>query len=336
MNEEELNAFAALAQANKASEETQTETVTTETVKAEAVTADAVKAEAQETEKVETKTVETENKSVFDVISSLKKGEDPEVKSVELPEEIKARLVLADKYEQFSKTEIAQLLETDLTPLELLNSIQVIDYSKMTPEQLITENAKLIAGDRFTEDMAEEAIEVYNNLPTKLDKIEFEKRLVEKLGQNKTEIKNELVKKIQDYQASKKTQEVPQVDYTQVAKAELGQLTNTLTELTTKHGLSTEIAESLKSLYSIEMAAAFIDKKTNQFDELAFIKHNYKAVAYDSDMAALKANLAQQILEAEERGAKKMAEKLGNPEAFASSGGDVEKTAEQKFKELAL
>ena len=332
MNEEELNAFAALAQANKASEETQTETVTAETV-----TSDAVKAEAQETvEKVETKTVETENKSVFDVISSLKKGEDSEVKSVELPEEIKARLVLADKYEQFSKTEIAQLLETDLTPLELLNSIQVIDYSKMTPEQLITENAKLIAGDRFTEDMAEEAIEVYNNLPTKLDKIEFEKRLVEKLGQNKTEIKNELVKKIQDYQASKKTQEVPQVDYTQVAKAELGQLTNTLTELTTKHGLSTEIAESLKSLYSIEMAAAFIDKKTNQFDELAFIKHNYKAVAYDSDMATLKANLAQQILEAEERGAKKMAEKLGNPEAFASSGGDVEKTAEQKFKELAL
>lgn len=266
-----------------------------------------------ETTSTETKVEETTTpKSVIDVLSSLN-TEVKEEKVIELPEDIKARLALADKYEAFAKSDIAQLLETDLTPIELLSSINMIDYSKMSAEQLIIENAKIIAGDRFTDELAEEAIEAYNNLPTTLDKIELEKKLVEKLGQNKVDIKNELVKKIQDHQEAKKANQPIPVDYKKIEQEEKGKLEKTLDILVNQHGLDTEIANQIKSTYNIQLAGAFVDDK-NQFNENEFIKAAYKMVAYDKDIQKLKDDFATQILEAEKRAYEKAKKEFGNPE----------------------
>lgn len=288
----------------------------------------------EEANKEATKAAENSNqepKSILDVLSSLN-TETEKPKEAELPEDIKAKLVLAEKYEQFVQSDLGKLLDTDLTVIDLLQSVKVIDYSKMTAEQLIEAEAKMIAGDRFTDELLEAEMDAYNALTPK-QKIEHEKNLIEKLGKSKTEINNDFAKLIESHQSAKKANQVPATNFDEVAKAEKSALENTLNDLATKYGVEKEIIDGIKGLYSFEMAGHFVDKKTNKFNEREFIQFTYKAVAFDKEIAKVKAEAVKLVAEAEAKAYEKAKKEFTNPDAHGSGGqGGAELSPEEAYK----
>lgn len=295
-----------------------------EKAKTEAANAEAEANKAKELAEQE-KNKGTEEKSILDVLSSLE-----EKTEVELPDEVKAKLELAKKYEDFLNTDIGKLLSTDLTIEDLIQGVQVVDYSKMSVEQLIEAEAKLVAGDRFSEELLQEELDSYNSLTTK-QKIQYEKDLVEKLGKSKTEIGNEIAKKINEYQLSKKPTQ--SIDLNQVAAQEKSALENTLTQLTEK-GLDPEVSEGIKKFYNVEIAGAFVDKQ-GKFNEVDFIKTAYKVVAYDKEIAKLKEAAANKVLEAEQRGYEKAKKEFENASRQGSSSvTDTELSPDELFNSI--
>lgn len=276
----------------------------------------------------------TEPISFLDKISSL--NEPP--KPTEISEERKAELALIEKYKKFEETDLAKLFETNLTPLDLAKAVSIVDYSAMSPENLIEAETKLSMGARYNEEAFNEELDYYNSLPTQKQKFEYEQKLIDKLGKNQVEINNELAKIIQEHQSAKAPIENKnyQAEIQKVAEAEKQSLETTLTELTTSYGLEKQTAEGIKNLYSFELAAAFVDPKTKKFNEVDFVKTAYKIVSYDKDIASLKEQMANAVVEAEKKAYEKAKKEFTGTEGIAGATETTPTLTPDELYKLAM
>ena len=325
MAENEFNLQESLEANQKAQQELPLETTTTETP----IVVEKPNEVVTET-KVEGETHKpTEEKTLFEKLDELNttpKVEEEKPKEVELSEEIKAKL---EKLEKFEKSDISKLLETELSLVDLYQSVKVIDYSKLNVEELIEAEAKLVAGDKFTDELLQEEIAAYESMTSK-QKIAYEKELIEKLGKSKVEIGNEIaellnkkqLEKKEGEQSNKPTAEQLKAEYEKVQKQDLAAITSTLTVLEAEHGLETEISAKIKELYTPEFADMFVDKKTGLINETEFIRTAYKLATYDSVKESAEKT-------GYEKGYKEAQEKFANP-ANRPPSANQEATATEK------